>query len=366
MALNALPLPELSSFYVYLTEGCNCACRHCWIVPERAASQPAALLAPVVLRRAIIQALPLGLNSLKWTGGEPTYHPAFQDFLRLQKEFGLSAIIETNGMLLDERLATLMRECGVERPSVSLDGPSAATHDAIRGVAGAFDKTLAGIRHLAAVDYRPELILTLQRSNYEELDEFIALAESLGAGSVKLNILQPVLRGETLANAGGGLTLVELLDVAKRLEMGHAKGFGIPLSMDVPMAFRPLSRILSGEHDGVCNIQHVLGILPRGTYALCGVGQHVPELALGDVLGVELEELWRNHPVLQQLRAGLPERLQGICKECLMRSACQGSCVAANYQVSGDLLAPYWFCRQADEQGLFPLSRRRQSAGHKN
>ena len=41
-----------------------------------------------------------------------------------------------------------------------------------------------------------------------------------------------------------------------------------------------------------------------------------------------------------------------------MKAACRGSCVAANYQAAGDLFAPYWFCQQAAEQGLFPASRR--------
>lgn len=352
--------PELRTLYVYLTEGCNCACRHCWIVPERGSKAAgAALLEPEVLRQAIEQALPLGLTSLKWTGGEPTYHPRFIEFLRLQKKFGLTSIIETNGMLIDEKLAAQMRDHGVDRPSVSLDGAIPATHDSIRGVVGGFARTLAGIRALVAAGYRPELILTLQKINRDELAAFFELAESLGAGSVKLNILQPVLRGATLTREGEGLGIRELLDVELAIKTERSRRPELPILMDLPMAFRPLSKILSGEDDGACNIRHVLGILPHGTYALCGIGQHVAELVMGTVATSNLAELWQKHPVLLGLRDGLPEKLQGICRDCLMKSVCLGSCVAANYQCSGDLLAPYWFCRQAAEMGLFPASRRR-------
>jgi radical SAM protein with 4Fe4S-binding SPASM domain len=129
------------------------------------------------------------------------------------------------------------------------------------------------------------------------------------------------------------------------------------VSLDVPLAFRPLSRIVSGSQSGVCNILHVLGVLPNGEYALCGAGQHEPELMMGQVADQPLARLWQQHPLLQSLRAGLPQQLQGICGRCLMKAACKGSCVAANYQAGGDLFAPYWFCQQAMDAGIFPISR---------
>ena len=62
------------------------------------------MLNPAGLRRAIEEAIPLGLDSLKWTGGEPTLHPQFPQFLSLQEEFELGGLIETNGMLLSAAL----------------------------------------------------------------------------------------------------------------------------------------------------------------------------------------------------------------------------------------------------------------------
>jgi MoaA/NifB/PqqE/SkfB family radical SAM enzyme len=53
----------------------------------------------------------------------------------------------------------------------------------------------------------------------------------------------------------------------------------------------------------------------------------------------------------------LPGRLEGVCSRCLMKRRCLGSCVAQNYYSEGRLWAPYWFCRQAEEEGLFPASR---------
>jgi len=356
-------VPSLSTFYVYLTGGCNCACRHCWFVAERgrAAGRDQEFLPLPVLRTAIEQARPLGLAGLKWTGGEPTLHPDFRDFLRLQQESGLTAIMETNGLLIDAELAALMKRCGVTRVSVSLDGAEAATHDAIRGVRGAFARTLDGIAALVQCGYAPELILTLQRANADQLQAFFALARELGAGSVKLNVMQPVLRGEALARAGEGLPIPTLLALQEELDR-EAQALDLPIQIDLPMAFRSLSSMLAGENDGACNIRHVLGILPGGHYALCGVGQHVPELTMGAVTETALATVWAEHPVLQQVRQELPQGLRGVCGDCLMQALCLGSCVAANYQLSGALTAPYWFCQQAADAGLFPVSRLRRRA----
>jgi SynChlorMet cassette radical SAM/SPASM protein ScmF len=345
--------PPLRCFYVYLTSGCNCACRHCWIVPEEQAAPR--FLAPDLLRRAIEQALPLGLQSLKWTGGEPTLHPAFPELLAMQREYRLTASLETNGLLIDGRLTDLLQSCGVTGVSVSLDGATAATHDAIRGVQGGFVRTCRGIETLVAGGYRPELILTLQRSNLEEIPAYLELAARLGAGAVKINLVQPILRGDDLQRQGETLAVAEILLLARQLAAAAAP---LPVHLDVPWAFRPLGGLLSGAAGGVCDLFHILGILPGGDYALCGIGIHQGELAFGPIMEGDLARLWREHPVLQALREGLPGRLQGICGACLMKGACRGSCVAANYRASGDLFAAHWFCRAAEAAGLFPAGRR--------
>ncbi len=358
MSVPSASTPDLTTFYVYLTSGCNCACRHCYFVTNRTVQGDSGkALDPDCLRHAITQALPLGLRHLKWTGGEPTLHPAFRDFLHLQKEFGLAANLETNGLLVDDPLAELMMACGVNQVSVSLDGARAETHDAIRGIQGGYERTLRGIRALTSAGYAPEMILTLQRENVTELDDYLVLAADLGAGAVKFNILQPFSGDTHLAEEGHVLRVTELVELAHRLNVSADVKSTIPVSMDVPWAFRPLSKIVSGDRDGRCNILHILGILPNGEYALCGVGQHLSELAMGTIMASGLAEVWGNHPVLVSLRKGLPGDLQGVCGDCLMKGSCRGSCVANNYQAGADLFAPHWFCQQAVEAGIFPTTR---------
>jgi radical SAM protein with 4Fe4S-binding SPASM domain len=103
----------------------------------------------------------------------------------------------------------------------------------------------------------------------------------------------------------------------------------------------------------------ILGLLADGSYALCGIGENLPEMVFGRAGQGELERIWKEHPVLLRIRDGVPGKLQGVCQRCLLRGACLGSCVAQNYYRSHDLLAPYWFCDIAEQEGLFPATRLR-------
>ncbi|MHB1356037.1 MAG: hypothetical protein ACYCZF_08680, partial [Anaerolineae bacterium] len=113
----------------------------------------------------------------------------------------------------------------------------------------------------------------------------------------------------------------------------------------------------SGDGCGACGIFGILGVIASGHYALCGIGEKVPELVFGKVGKDQLATIWSDHAILKTLREGLPGRLEGICGRCLMKDRCLGSCVAQNFYNKHSLLAPYWFCEQAEKAGLFPTSR---------
>ena len=356
---QASPMPVLHELYVYATNGCNCACRHCWIIPEDSgkAGRPIHFIKPEIFEAVVEEAKPMGLSSVKWTGGEPTIHPQFDALLRIQKQHGLSGRIETNGMRVTQELASLLRECDVTAVSVSLDGGTAATHDAVRNVSGGFKQTLTGIENLVSSGYRPEVIMSLMRANIGELEVLLDLAAEIGAGAVKLNIVQPTLRGAALYAENDALSIWEILQLNQRLQDQLQPRYQLPISLDVPMAFRPLGSLAGDRRLGSCGILGIIGLLADGHYALCGVGEHVPELVYGRAGIGHLAEIWQTHPLLQELREGLPNRLEGVCGDCLMKKVCLGSCVAMNYQQGQGLLAPYWFCARAYEEGLFPASR---------
>ncbi|MBI5833756.1 MAG: SynChlorMet cassette radical SAM/SPASM protein ScmF [Armatimonadetes bacterium] len=362
-AAHAQPQPEagprLAQFYFYLTEGCNCACRHCWLAPK---FDPEATRYPTLpvaaFERVIAEALPLGLGRVKLTGGEPLMHPDIGDLLAVVRREDLALTVETNGLRLTEALADAIAGCRQPFVSVSLDGAEAGYHDKVRGVPGAFDLAVAGVRHLVEAGLKPQLILSVMRDNVGQVEPVVRLAEQLGAGSVKFNLIQPTERGVALHEQGDSLTVPELIDLGRWVEGDLAGSTELALHFDYPRAFRSLARLATRGGQGSCGILGILGVLASGQYALCGIGESVPELLFGQVGQVPLAEVWYQHPVLLALRDGLPGKLGGICAECLQKSDCLGSCIAQNYYRAKDLFAPYWFCEEADQLGLFPASRR--------
>jgi SynChlorMet cassette radical SAM/SPASM protein ScmF len=170
-------------------------------------------------------------------------------------------------------------------------------------------------------------------------------------------LVQPTARGEKLHEARETLHVAELIDLGRHVERELAPKTKLRLFFDYPQAFRALSRIASGDGGGVCGIFGILGVIASGHYALCGIGEQVPDLVFGEVGKDPLEKVWRGHPILKALREGLPGRLEGVCTRCLMNRRCLGSCVAQNYYSAGSFWAPFWFCKQAEEVGRFPASR---------
>lgn len=353
---------RLSRIYFYLSGSCNLRCRHCWIAPQFASEAPSGPWLPMDLFRSILdQALPLGLSSVKLTGGEPLLHPRIAEVLDLLKARPIPVTIETNGTLCSFDLAERIAACTGVCVSVSLDGADAPTHEWVRGVPGCFDAALRGVRNLVDCGVRPQIIMTLMRRNRDQLEAMVRLAEDLGAGSVKFNLLQPTARGQALHASGESLTLEEILELGRWVENSLSSSTVLPVVFHHPAAFRPLGRMFGEKADGcgMCGILGILGVLADGSYALCGIGESVPEMVFGHASEDRLEDVWAESPVLKEIREGLPRRLDGACRDCLMKNFCFGSCIAQNYYRAGSLWAPFWFCEEAAARGLFPVSRLR-------
>lgn len=351
----------LSQLYFYLTEGCNLRCRHCWITPKFQSGDKSYPALELDLFRSIIgQAKPLGLSGVKLTGGEPLLHPNINEILDIIRSEELRLTVETNGVLCTPELAQKLKST-CERPfvSVSIDGSEAEMHEWVRGVEGCFEAALDGIRNLVNAGFRPQIIMSIMKRNQDQIEPVVRLAEALGAGSAKFNLVQPTARGEKMHEQGETLTIQELVSLGKWIENELSATTDLRLIYSHPAAFKPLGKMFGNNGDGcgVCGIFGILGVLGNGSYALCGIGETVSELVFGHAAKDNLAEIWRENSVLNEIRQGLPKKLEGICADCVMKGMCLGSCIAQNYYRAKDLWAPFWFCEEARKVGLFPETR---------
>jgi SynChlorMet cassette radical SAM/SPASM protein ScmF len=202
-----------------LTEGCNLACRHCWIGPRFDATGNHYPTLPVELfETAIREAKPLGLSGVKLTGGEPLLHPHFTRLLEIVRSEELRLIIETNGLLCTPEIAAEIAKSPDRFVSVSIDGSDAATHEWVCGVPGSFKAARQAVSNLVAAGIRPQVIFTVMRSNAGQVDAIVRLAEEIGAASVKFNVVQPIARGEKLQKDQETLRIADLIALGRHVE----------------------------------------------------------------------------------------------------------------------------------------------------
>ena len=354
MASQELYYP-LQSLYLYLTDHCNLRCGHCWISPTIFRDQQVTIHLEILIK-CILEAKSLGLQSVKLTGGEPLLHPELDELLHFLSSEELVVYIESNGILFDRKMVETFRSCEVEHISVSLDGATEEFHDEIRGVKGSFQKTLKGLRILSDSGLNFQIIMTLQRKNREEIPGLVELSRKLGAGSLKINPLQPCGRAKEAFDRGDNLELDDLINLYRTVEEEWSPSDNLEIIFDLPIAFRSIEDIKS-RRGGECRILNILGVLANGDFSICGIGQTMSELRMGNLYQDSIREVWQDNPVLEELREFLPEKLKGICQNCIFQFQCLGSCRANAYGLTKDLYAPYFLCQQLFDSGLFPSSR---------
>jgi SynChlorMet cassette radical SAM/SPASM protein ScmF len=315
--LKKYPLRQI---YFYLTEGCNLRCRHCWIAPKyQGMGQVYDALPPPLFERILNEAKPLGLQAVKLTGGEPLLHPDIEQLLRIVANSRLKLIMETNGALCTPALAQAAAACQSPFVSVSLDAVEARTHEWVRGVKGCFEATMEGIRNLVGAGLKPQIIMSLMKRNQDQMADMVNLAEQVGAGSVRFNLIQPTERGSTLHTAGETLSVSKLIELGQWVNETLAKRTQLPVLYNQPIAFKPMSRMFGHNGGGceTCGIKGIIGVLADGSYALCGIGTSVPEMVFGRAGDDDLRTVWETNEMLNRIRMDLPERLEGICGQCV-------------------------------------------------
>lgn len=350
-------VPPLTSLYLYIAGTCNLACRHCWITPTfQPDGKSDKFIKLEYVEKVIAEAKPLGLRSVKLTGGEPTLHPQFRQLVTMIAEAGLDIIVESNGLLIDANLAKFMRNKRVCFISISLDGANAETHEALRLVEGSFQRAIDGIGALVSAGFRPQMICTLHRGNVSQIEDIVKLAESLGCGSIKFNHIQDIGRGGRFFKEQG-LGVSEIINLYRYIEHEVQPKSKIYIHYDIPYAFYSI-RTLMKESIKRCTVHNILGMLSSGELSLCGIGVTVPEMVFGHIALDSLHQVWCEASSLLELRAKVPGQFEGICGRCIHKNICMGECIANNYNQTNKINASYIFCVMAEELGLFPSSRR--------
>jgi len=379
---HAHPWPRL--VFWETTAACNLVCSHC------RRTEVADEVSPDELSREEAESLidemsGWGRTILVFSGGEPLLRPDIFHLMSYANEKGVIVALATNGTLIDQDLAKRIRESGVDRVSISLDGADEATHDVLRRLPGSFQSAIAGAQALRTEGVPLQINVTVAKHNADQLDQMVSLAKDLGAVALHLFLLVPVGCGmeiaedQTLQADAYEETLNWLYETERRetglqlratcaphyfrvvkqrqaahgdressspaAQGGHPSSGGHPGSAGDGGQRGALHAATRGclAGDGVCFVSHT------GKVYGCG---YMP-IEAGDLRRAPLAEIWHTSELFAELRD--LSRLEGKCGRCGYVRVC-GGCRARAYGSTGDHLAEEPFCvyEPGGRSGLLP------------
>lgn len=319
-------------FQWHLTERCNRRCRHCY---HSTYSSDSELTDAQVLGVAdrLLDALDVWdrVGAVSLTGGEPWLRGEL--VLRVIDRFSERGRVErvdllTNGELLDDDACTRLAERPLlRRVQVSVEGATAAAHDAVRG-SGSFTQTEAAVRRLKENGHVVAVMMTLSRHNVGDVIPTMELMAEWGVDVFSVDRFIP--EGQAVARGDWLLGADEVKEAYERI---HA--WGTSHERPRTLMYRPLFCLIDADspHVGaMCSVGiNALTILHDGTVCPCR------RLAtpIGNVLTDSLHEIWYSSPMLWQAR--VPSNLKGRCATCQHVPICRG-CRAMALAVHGDWL----------------------------
>ena len=354
-----------------LTQRCNLECAHCYM-SATAGADTRGELTTAECRRVMGEIAEVNPNIfLILTGGEPLLRRDIWDLAAYAADKRFTTVFGTNGVLLREREAKLMREHRVLGASISLDSTDPKKHDAFRHLPNAWDGAVRATRVLADEGLDFSLHMSVTDWNVEEVPAMIDLARDLGAKVLNFFFLVRTGRGRDLTDidaaayeriltylaqaqgvGGGPPSFVQrLLGRAPSTQPSAAEAFEDPWSTPVARAdgllirakcaphFRrilwqlnPSSPLLRNYAHGSCPAgKYYCRITPDGDVTPC---PYMP-VAAGNVRRQSFAELWRSAPVFDDLR---DPSLGGRCGRCEFSKVC-GGCRCRAYATHGDYLA---------------------------
>ncbi len=342
-----LAIPQLRMVAWELTRGCNLACVHCRASAERG-PYPGELSTEECLR-VMDEIASISKPVIILTGGEPLLRPDIFDLAQYGTDQGFRMVMATNGTLMTEETIQKMKASGIQRISISLDGPTAETHDAFRKVKGAFERSLKGIELAKKGGLEFQINTTITQVNLHLIADILNLAVDLGAVAHHIFLLVPTGRGKELQDQG-----ISALDYEKTLNWFYEQRDKVPLQLKAtcaPHYYRILRQRAKKEGKKITPKEYGLDAMTRGCLggiSFCFVshrGQVQPcgylELDCGNVRKQSFKEIWETSPVFLNLRN--TDSYKGKCGICEYRKVC-GGCRARAYESLGDYMDEEPYC----------------------
>lgn len=345
-----------------LIRRCNLTCKHCYAFSADH-DYPGELSLPQVFE-VMDELKAFKVPALILSGGEPLLRPDLFEIAERAKAMKFYVGLSTNGTLIDAPLAARIHATGFDYVGISLDGIG-ATHDKFRRLQGAFDASLAAVRHLHALGTKVGLRFTMTELNAHDLPALLALMRAEQVEKFYFSHLNYAGRGNIHRGKDARhIATREALDLLYDTAWADAQAGGT-------------HEYVTGNNDadGVYLLQWVQRQLPRWSEAvrerlvawggnasgvnvanIDNVGDVHPDTmwwhhTLGNVKARPFSAIWQD--TSDPLMAGLkqhPRPVTGRCGGCRHLAICGGNTRVRAQQTTGDAWAEDPGCYLSDEE----------------
>lgn len=317
-----------------LTRNCNLNCIHCRAAASKGPYRGE--LDTSECKKILDEIASFSSPTIILTGGEPLLRDDIFDIIDYGNARGLRLVMAINGTLLDRKKALRLKQRGIRRISISLDGKDRSSHDRFRGVEGAFDAVMDASSILTEIGLDFQINTTVTGLNVYDLEEIKDLVKKVGACAWHVFMLVPVGRGEEFKGKELGAEEYErclewLYNIEDRKEL------------EIKVTCAPHYYRIVKERGGIPKSAGCLAgksfmfISHRGVAQPCGY----LEIASGDVRKDGVSKVWEDSPVFNKLRD--VKAYKGRCGSCRYLNIC-GGCRARAYETKGDFLHEEPYC----------------------
>jgi len=309
-----------------VTKKCNLKCKHCSI-----SEQVSDELTTEEGMRLIEDSAKLGPVKFSFTGGEPLLRKDIYELIEYASGFDMQIVMATNATLITDAVAVRLKDSGLERFGVSIDGVG-KRHDELRGVKGAFERSMAGIEAAREAGLRFQFHTMVTRYNYQDIPRVIDLADELGAWRIYFVYLIAMGRGKEISEACLNAKENERFFDLISERQDDAKVWLKPICNPQYWVYLKDGK----EHKDLNPVGCTAGItrfhiFPNGDVAPCA---YLPVKA-GNLKEKGFLEICNTSEVFKRLKN---REQKGRCGKCANKNIC-GGCRSRAYGVYGDYLA---------------------------
>jgi Fe-coproporphyrin III synthase len=344
------------------TRACNLRCVHCY---ANALPQGDEHELTTEQGYALIEDLSAyGVPVILFSGGEPLMKADILKLARFAADRGIRAVLSTNGTLIDEQKAIQMKDAGVAYAGISIDGLE-KVNDQFRGVKGAFNAAINGIKNCQKVGLKAGLRFTISKVNSDQIAGIFDLIEEMDIERACFYHLVYSGRGSTLKDQDlSHEDTRRIVDyIIDRTKAMHDKGFKKEI-LTVDNHADGCYLYLRMLKEGNPRAEDVLKLLKMNGGNSSGEGiaciswdgtvyadQFWREHSFGNILSRPFSEIWSDlsNPLLMQLREK-KRHVGGRCATCQWLDICGGNFRARAEAVTGDIWGEDPACYLTDEE----------------